>query len=182
MKLRDAGLGVLASVAVGAAAFGQSEPPPERWRVDHGEVNCTMSRTIRATQTTVLIRTVPGTTLSKLLLSSRAWADSPLRAGETVTVQLGDSAPVEVRAGAMRLESGTYAIGFQEIPPDHLDRLAAGGEIRIRRGRDAKLHRPAAGGLGSRSTGARRSAPAGGTYPRRRRRYRQSRQSGFHER
>jgi hypothetical protein len=115
-----------------AGAYAQEEPP-ERWRVDHGEVNCTMSRTIRASQTTLLIRNVPGTDLAKLLLSSRSWTDSPLRAGEQVSVQIGDSAPVEVQAGAMRLESGTFAVGFQEIPLDYLDRLAAGGEIRIRR-------------------------------------------------
>ncbi len=123
---------VLAIGDMPTAAQAPAEPP-ERWRIDHGEVYCTMTRTFRATQTTLLIRTIPGTALSDLLLSSRSWTESPLRAGETVSLQVGESAEIQVPASATRLASGTVAIGFQELPSGYLDRLAAGGEIRVRR-------------------------------------------------
>lgn len=115
-------------------AFAQGAPPPDRWRVDGGDVYCSLTRDVRASQTSLVLRVIPGTAISSLLLASRSWPELPVRAGERVMLQLGGGEPVEMVAGARRLDGDILAIGFEWLPADVLDRLAAGGEIKVLRG------------------------------------------------
>jgi len=111
---------------------------PNRWTVDYGRVSCTLARRVGGDGSPILALNAPlGLEPGELVvMETDGRLDQQLRGA--LEVRLDGGAPLAVRARREQ-RNGRPVVKLAPMPEDFLNRLAAAGELRVRRGEEEVL-------------------------------------------